>query len=105
MTRARYPMRDEAERTFRYGVDLQTPEGGFGAALDAIHGWPASQGLARASWALHGAGDVLRAYFDSEETAKAFQQAFGGRIWSLPADIDTRTLFNNRKREAARIYL
>ncbi len=102
MNRSRNTKRDIAEKAFRHGVDISVPEGGFGAAINAMYCWPAEAGIV--DCAQHGAGDVHRFYASTAETAAAFQAAFGGKQWELPDTLTDRQMLSRRERDKARVY-
>lgn len=85
-TKSRSRMQKLAEKAFRYAVDLEEPEGGFGHRFRDMEDWPADRGLEgwqekhgpdiAGRWFMYGA----TFYFADPETAEAFRAEFGGTV-------------------------
>ncbi|WP_193171239.1 hypothetical protein [Nisaea nitritireducens] len=84
-TKSRSRMQKLAEKVFRFAVELETPEGGFGHRFRDMEEWPAARGLegwlekhgrdSAGRWFMFGA----TFYFADAETAEAFRAEFGGK--------------------------
>jgi len=84
MTRANYPARREAERTYQHRVDVPVPGEGFGVRLTEMHNW-CHENLAAGTWEEHAHSDerrdergikinFARFYFRDGADAEAFRR-------------------------------